>query len=136
MVKTVMKVCCLQVMIIVLTCYTLTANADVQLVEFQQDSNLNMTLVRIINQLDAILPLIDEGKREQRRFIVPVQFEFDTFIIDGAEHNGLRQDILKIRESLLDAIHHKPLTPHYIKPLQLDYVNIPSLPKAQDKKGV
>ena len=83
---------------------------------------LNETLVRIINQINAILPLLDEAKDE----IDPntrIMLQIDNFrSADGQKHPGLRDDLLTIRNSLIDYINQPAIAPKTIKPLALDYV--------------
>lgn len=87
-----------------------------------ENSALNETLVRVINQINAILPLLDEAKEEvepNARVVLHV----DHFIgADGEKHAGVRDDLLAIRNSLIDYINQPSTAPKTIKPLELDYV--------------
>lgn len=86
------------------------------------EPELNQTLVRVINQINAILPLLDEAKEE----VKPdsrIMFQVESFIgADGKKHPGLRDDLLSIRNSLIAFINAPALEPKNIKPLALDYV--------------
>jgi hypothetical protein len=108
---------------------SLTSHAAVELLTVRQDANLNTTLVRIINQLDAILPLIHEGEAEQERSLPSLtRFQFKQFKTkDGVIHNGLQEDIMAIHQAIVNAINHTPLAPGHIEPLALDYTDIPGL---------
>jgi RAQPRD family integrative conjugative element protein len=83
---------------------------------------MNETLVRMINQLDAMTPLIEHAKREQpqgTRF----QFHFEQFEgSDGQYHNGLKEDVMAIRQALVEQINQPEVDPYHIKPLNTDFV--------------
>lgn len=89
------------------------------------DSNLNETLVRIINQINAIKPLLDEAQSE----ISPnarVQLHINGFEdAQGHYHAGLRDDLLSIRNGLIDYINQPAIAPRKVKPLALDFVRKP-----------
>ncbi len=114
---------------------SMAVSAQVNLINSKQDPILNTTLVGIINQLDAILPLIEQGKAEQARLLpLPKRFEFERYkTVDGVIHDGLKQDILAIRKALVNTINQTPLVPGYVKPLARDYTNTPSLNLKQSK---
>ncbi|HAT1863917.1 TPA: hypothetical protein ACIZBI_003142 [Legionella pneumophila] len=86
------------------------------------DDALNQTLVRIINQINAIMPLLDEAKTE----IEPntrIQLHIEHFEgSDGKTHPGLRTDLLSIRNALIDYINKPAIEPKTIKPLALDFI--------------
>jgi hypothetical protein len=83
---------------------------------------LNQTLVRVINQLNAIMPLLDEAKNE----IEPntrMQLHIEAFEgADGKTHAGLRSDLLSIRNALIEYINKPAIEPKTIKPLALDFI--------------
>ncbi|HFL2715773.1 TPA: hypothetical protein ACGWTM_002961 [Legionella pneumophila] len=83
---------------------------------------LNQTLVRVINQINAIMPLLDEAQTE----IEPnsrIQLHIDTFKdASGITHAGLRTDLLSIRNALIEYINKPALEPKTIKPLALDFI--------------
>ena len=89
---------------------------------YASDAALNQTLVRIINQINAVMPLLDEAQQE----IEPntrIQLHIDTFEgSDGKQHAGLRQDLLFIRNALIDYINKPAIEPKTIKPLALDFI--------------
>ncbi len=91
------------------------------------DRDLNTTLARIINQLDAILPLIEQGEKEQ--CLEPqqaVRFHFAGFVTqDKQYHPGLKEDVLAMRHSILKAIHQTPVAAKAFQPLSLDYIDNP-----------
>jgi hypothetical protein len=83
---------------------------------------LNQTLVRVINQINAIMPLLDEAQSE----IEPdtrIQLHIESFEgADGKIHPGLRNDLLAIKSSLIDYINKPAIEPKTIKPLSLDFI--------------
>ncbi|MGQ3892042.1 hypothetical protein [Legionella sp. CNM-4043-24] len=86
------------------------------------EENLNQTLVRVINQINAIMPMLDEAKRE----VEPntrIQLHIETFEgANGKTHPGLRDDLLTIRNALIDYINKPAIEPKTIKPLALDFI--------------
>lgn len=83
---------------------------------------LNQTLVRVINQINAVMPLLDEAQSE----IEPntrIQLHIEPFEgADGKTHAGLRSDLLAIRNALIDYINKPAIEPKTIKPLSLDFI--------------
>ena len=83
---------------------------------------LNQTLVRVINQINAVMPLLDEAQNE----IEPntrIQLHIESFEgADGKTHAGLRNDLLAIRNALIDYINKPAIEPKTIKPLSLDFI--------------
>ncbi|HAT6977319.1 TPA: hypothetical protein JAN54_03400 [Legionella pneumophila] len=103
------RILCLTLMIISLQC---SAN----------NPDLNETLVRIINQINAIMPLLDEAQTQ----ITPnarIQLQIEGFEdLQGQHHAGLREDLLNIRNGLIDYINQPIIAPRKIKPLEMDFV--------------
>ena len=86
------------------------------------DEVLNQTLVRIINQINAVMPLLDEAKNEiepNARITLHVE-AFEG--ADGSLHPGLRNDLLSIRNALVDYINKPGIAPKTIQPLALDFI--------------
>ena len=83
---------------------------------------MNETLVRLVNQLDAMIPLIEQAQREQpenTRFT----FQFEKFEgSDGVMHNGLKDDVLAIRQALIDQINQPMTDPDTIPPMTDDFI--------------
>lgn len=89
---------------------------------YANDLALNQTLVRIINQLNAIMPLLDEAKSEVE-LNTRIQLHIESFEgSDGKQHAGLRQDVLSIRNALIDYINKPAIEPKTIQPLALDFI--------------
>ena len=89
------------------------------------DSNLNETLVRIINQINAIKPLLDEAQSEIS-LNARIQLHINGFKdAEGHYHAGLRDDLLAIRNGLIDYINQPTIAPRKVTPLALDFVRKP-----------
>jgi len=92
---------------------------------FANDSNLNETLVRIINQINAIKPLLAEAQSEVSPH-ARIQLHINGFKdANGQYHAGLRDDLLTIRNGLIDYINQPIIAPRQVKPLALDFVSKP-----------
>ncbi|CDZ76690.1 hypothetical protein BN59_00964 [Legionella massiliensis] len=87
--------------------------------------DLNETLVRIINQINAIMPLLDEAQTQ----LTPntrIQLQIEGFEdAQGQHHAGVREDLLNIRNELIDYINQPIIAPRKIKPLEMDFVRKP-----------
>tara|TARA_Y100000588_G_C14150722_1_gene880404 strand:- start:636 stop:941 length:306 start_codon:yes stop_codon:yes gene_type:complete len=87
--------------------------------------NLNETLVRIINQINAIMPLLDEAQNELNPN-ARIQLHIESFKDDeGHHHAGVRENLLMIRNGLIDYINQPVIAPRKIKPLNHDFVSKP-----------
>lgn len=85
--------------------------------------DLNESLVRIINQINALLPILSEAQNQ----IEPnarIQLHIEGFEdARGQRHPGLRDDLLAIRNSLIEYINEPVIAPRKITPLALDFVS-------------
>ena len=86
------------------------------------DTTMNETLVRIVNQLDALLPLIDQAEREQppnQR----VMFHFSSFEgSDGELHTGLREDVMSMKAAILAQLDQAQIDPENVTPVENDFI--------------
>lgn len=90
---------------------------------FADNTQMNQTLVQIVAQLNAVLPLIDTAQRQQDKNTA-VQFHFDSWTdANGVLHQGLRQDIMAIRQGIIDQINQAPLEPRTVQPLNRDFMD-------------
>lgn len=91
-------------------------------VSFSNQAELNKTLVRVINQINATLPLLDEAEEE----IEPnarVRLHIKAFEgSDKMNHPGVREDLVAIRNALIDYINKPAIEPKTVKPLAFDFV--------------
>ena len=89
------------------------------------NTNLNETLVRIINQINAIMPLLDEAQTELNPN-ARIQLHINSFKDDeGHHHAGVREDLLMIRNGLIDYINRPVIAPRKVKSLNNDFVRKP-----------
>lgn len=90
---------------------------------YADESNFNQTIVRIINQINAINPLIEEARAQQSKN-PRIEFHLDSFVgSDNQTHNGLSQDLAAIKQSLIAYLNKPSIEPRKITPLALDYVD-------------
>lgn len=83
---------------------------------------MNTDLVQLVDQLDAMLPLIAQAEKAQDAK-APVQFHFETWTDNqGIRHNGLKQDVLAMRAAIVGQINAPAMTPRAVAPLEQDYV--------------
>lgn len=91
-------------------------------VSYATEEEFNNSLVRVINQINAILPLLDEAESE----IEPnarIRLHIDTFEgTDGSQHPGVRDDLKSIRNALIDYINKPAIEPKTVKPLAYDFI--------------
>jgi len=86
------------------------------------ESEMNKVLVQIINQINAIMPLIDEAKRVQPQNM-RVKFNLEKFKNGrGEELNGVREDLLAIKKGVIEYINKPDLSPKTIKSLEFDFI--------------
>lgn len=82
----------------------------------------HQTCVRLIQQLDAMQPVMDQAQREQDPK-ARVQFHFDTWRDNhGHAHAGFRQNVLQLRHALVRQINQPDLTPKTFTPMTGDFV--------------
>lgn len=85
------------------------------------EAQMNVTLVKIAQQLEALKPLINQAAAEQSPN-PRVQVHFDAWTdANGLSHAGLRQDIDAIQKGVIDAINHKSVDPRPIAPINGDF---------------
>ena len=81
-------------------------------------------LVQIINQLDAMQPLILAAQNAQlanKR----VQFHYARYQdIQGQPQNGLLEDVRSIKTGITQYLNEPAIEPRSVQPLQGDYLNL------------
>lgn len=86
---------------------------------------LNEQLVRIINQLNAIKPIIKEAERIQSED-APVKLHLSAFKgSDGRMHNGVGEDIELIRKGLIAYLNKPVIAPQKVLPVEGDFIEAP-----------
>ncbi|EHL30517.1 hypothetical protein [Legionella drancourtii] len=89
---------------------------------FSSQAELNETLVRIISQINATLPLLEEAK-EAIEPNARIQLHIDSFEgADNKQHAGVQDDLLAIRNALIEYINKPAIEPKTVKPLEFDFV--------------
>lgn len=90
--------------------------------EEASDAQMKETLVRIINQLQSIKPLISQAKREQSAN-PRIKVHFDRFKgADGKYHNGLWQDVDEMQQALILIVNQESIEPKTFQAMSDDYV--------------
>lgn len=85
-------------------------------------AQMNQTMVRMINQIEALFPLIAQASKEQDK-TARVQFHFDEWVdASGVKHDGLKENLLDIRVAIINQINQSNLTPKKVAPISGDYV--------------
>lgn len=86
---------------------------------------LNEQLVRIINQLNAIKPIIKEAERYQSQG-APVKLHLTAFKgSDNQIHNGVLEDIELIKQGLIAYINRPAVAPKKVSPIEGDFIETP-----------
>lgn len=86
---------------------------------------LNEQLVRIINQLNAIKPIIKEAERYQSQS-TPVKFHLKAFKgADNKMHNGVYEDIELIKKGLIAYLNKPAIAPKKVSPIEGDFIDSP-----------
>jgi len=92
---------------------------------FANEAQMNQSIVLLINQIDAMMPVLDQAKAQQPKG-ARIQFHFDSFVgADGKEQPGLRQDLLTIRRALVAQLNQPKVQPATVKPIAGDFVSGP-----------
>jgi RAQPRD family integrative conjugative element protein len=80
-------------------------------------------LTQIVNQLNAIKPLIVAAQNEQPQGN-RVKFHYSHYInADGRIQNGLLDDINAIEAGVREKLDKMPESPHEIKPIAGDFID-------------
>lgn len=89
---------------------------------YANDIAMKKVLVQIIAQIDAIMPLIDEAKDNQGGD-TRIKFNFDKFKNSkGKITNGLRDDLIAIKQGIVEYINKPDIAPKTIPNLEFDFV--------------
>jgi RAQPRD family integrative conjugative element protein len=89
---------------------------------FANDEQMRESIVQIINQIQAIKPLINKAEHEQSSN-PRIKIHFDQFSDGkGKIHNGLRQDLSDIQDALIQSINRETVEPRRFNPLKDDFV--------------
>lgn len=91
-------------------------------VAFADDAQMKEEFVKIINQLEAIKPLLNEAERVQPPD-PRVKVHFDSWIdANGVTHAGLREDIQRIQTALVHAVNRNSIEPRRYQLIKDDFI--------------
>ncbi len=89
---------------------------------FASEEQEKMYLTPIINELDAIQPLILAAQAEQAKN-TRIQVHYTQYHdSQGQLHNGLLEDVQTIKAGIVQVLNHVPMEPRVITPIQGDYI--------------
>lgn len=92
---------------------------------FAVNELLDEQLVRIINQLNAIKPIIKEAERYQSDK-EPVKLHLKAFKgADDKMHNGVSEDIDLIKKGLIAYLNKPAVAPKKVLPIEGDFIESP-----------
>lgn len=104
-----------KVLIIVLVGLSLNAYAN--------NAQENTYLIQIVNQLNAIQPLILAAQKEQPAN-TRIQFHYTKYRdAQGKMHNGLLEDVNAIKQGIIEKINQTPVEPRVVNPIKGDYLD-------------
>jgi RAQPRD family integrative conjugative element protein len=87
------------------------------------DAQMKDTMVKIINQLEMIKPLIDLAAQQQNQD-KRVTFHFEDWVdVNGVKHNGLRGDIELIETGVVTGVNRQAIEPRQYAPINGDYLS-------------
>ncbi len=81
-------------------------------------------LTQIINQLEAIKPLVVSANQEQERG-ARIKFRYTSYRdANGVSHNGLLEDINAIEKGIQKKLNHAISEPRHFQAINGDYLNL------------
>lgn len=90
---------------------------------FAGESQENIYLVQILNQLNAIQPLILAAQNEQPANS-RMQFHYTKYRdAQGKLHNGLLEDVNAIKKGIEQKLNQTSIEPRTVAPVKGDYLN-------------
>jgi RAQPRD family integrative conjugative element protein len=89
---------------------------------FCDQDQMKITLVKMVNQLEAMKPLITEAERQQSENPrIVLHFE-DWTDSEGELHHGFRTDLEAMQTGLLEIINQEDTDPRSLPSLKGDFV--------------
>ncbi len=81
----------------------------------------NIYLTQILNQINAVKPLIIAASHEQPKSN-RIQFHYSKYMdSSGNLHNGLLEDLIEIENGIRQKLEAIPEEPNHFKPINGDY---------------
>lgn len=88
---------------------------------FASEQKERIYLIQLLNQLDAMQPIILAAEREQPKNL-RIQFHYTKFVDGrGQSHNGLLEDVQAMRKGIEDQLNHERHEPRFVVPITGDY---------------
>lgn len=85
------------------------------------ESQEDIYLKQILNQLEAIKPLIMSSSKEQANN-TRIQFHYYAYRNLTGKHNGLFEDINEIERGIKAKLNEASIEPRHFEPIKGDYV--------------
>lgn len=90
---------------------------------YASEANENAYLIQMLNQLEALKPIIMAASKEQLSQS-RIQFHYSAYRDrSGQLHNGLFDDITAIENGIKEQLNQKSIEPHRFTAIKGDYVN-------------
>jgi RAQPRD family integrative conjugative element protein len=88
------------------------------------ESHEKMYLIQMMNQLDALKPLVVSASKEQDRN-ARIKFHYTTYRdSNGKIHNGLLEDINELRKGIQEKLTQPISEPRYFQSIKGDYLDM------------
>ncbi len=88
------------------------------------ESHERMYLKQMINQLEALKPLVVSASRDQPAY-ARVKFHYTAYRdTNGIIHNGLLEDITEIQNGIKEKLNQKIDEPRHFQSIKGDYLDI------------
>lgn len=88
---------------------------------FCDEDQMKIPLVKIVNQLESIKPLITQAEGEQSQN-PKAMIHFEDWTDNEGLHHGFRTDLTEMQQGLLEAINQESIDPRALPSLQGDFV--------------
>lgn len=90
---------------------------------FATNDQMNEDLVKVVQELQAIKPLLEKAQMEQEKN-KRIKINFEDFIgPNGEKHTGLKSDINTIQQSIISMINSESIEPRVVDPISGDFVS-------------
>ncbi|MEO8964500.1 MAG: RAQPRD family integrative conjugative element protein [Gammaproteobacteria bacterium] len=111
-----MKIKNFLIVAIIISVFSIKSMAD--------DAREKIYLIQMINQLDAIKPLILAAANEQEND-ARIKFHYKSYReSNGLLHNGLLEDINEIKKGIQDKLNQTTAEPHHFQAIKGDYLDL------------
>jgi RAQPRD family integrative conjugative element protein len=97
------------------------------------ESQEKIYLTQIVNQLDAIRPLIIAANQEQEKYekYTRTKFHYLSYRdVSGVRHNGLLEDVNAIKKGIQAKLNQTVSEPRHFQKINGDYINFKNKPSS------